>query len=120
MRVSNIEILKRELLDSDSCRQQILEMLTEIAIDAMQVFDFGARKHPDSGNTPNFLTPAGQKCEIKVRGSGVLRHAAQCFGKVDAVDDESKLPHILHLIASAAILYIRHKRNIVHPADESK
>lgn len=121
MRVSNIEILKRELINSNSCRQQILEMLTEVAIDTMQIFDYGARKHPDSGETPNFLTPAGNKCELKVRGSSVLRHSAQSFGKPEALDDEkggSNLQHLLHLMASAAILYIRHKRNIVHPEDE--
>lgn len=100
------------------CRHQIVQMLTEVMEDTMQVFDFGARKHPDSGETPNFLTAAGNKCELKVRGSGVLRHAAQSFGNPEALDDESNLQHILHLMASAAILYIRHKRKIIHPADE--
>lgn len=101
-----------------SCRNQIVSMLSEVLADTMQVFDFGAAKHPDSGATPNFLTPTGSKCEIKVRGSGVLRHGAQSFGNPAALDDESHLPHLLHLIASAAILYIRDKRNIVHPGDE--
>lgn len=101
----------------NTCRQQILDMLAETVSDTMQVFDFGAAKHPDSGNVPNFLTPDGNKCSVKVRGSGVLRHAAQSFGNPGALDDESGLPHLLHLISSAAILYIRHKRNIVHSED---
>lgn len=105
-------------ITNNPCRLQILEMLIEVLNDTMQVFDFGAKKHPDSGETPNFLTAAGNKCELKVRGSSVLRHAAQSFGNPEALDDESNLQHLLHLMASAAILYIRHKRNIVHPADE--
>jgi hypothetical protein len=99
------------------CRETIIKMMTEVLTDVMQVFDFGAQKHPDSGDTPNFLTPNGNKCALKDRGSSILRHAAQCFGNVNAKDDESNLPHILHLLASASILYIRHKRNISHPND---
>src|SRR5688500_3046763 len=96
----NIEYLRQQLLGSNICRVQILEMMLETLMDTMQVFDFGAKKHPDSGDTPNFLTPAGNKCELKVRGSSVLRHAAQSFGNPKASDDESNLPHILHLMAS--------------------
>jgi hypothetical protein len=116
--MSNMEYLKRSLLNSNPCRQQIVDVLAEVVLDTMQVFDFGAQKHPDSGDTPNFLTPSGSKCEVKVRGSGVLRHAAQSFGNPEALDDESNLPHLLHLISSAAILYIRNKRDIAHPNDK--
>jgi hypothetical protein len=101
-----------------TCREKIVQMLEEVLNDTMQIFDFGAKKHPDSGQTPNFLTPMGSKCEVKVRGSGVLRHAAQSFGNPAALDDESNLPHLLHLISSAAILYIRNKRDIAHPNDK--
>jgi len=111
------DILKGQIAQSSGCRQRIVEMLMETIIDTMEVFDFGAKKHPDSGDTPNFLTPNGNKCEVKTRGSSILRHAAQCFGNVKATDDESNLPHMLHLIASAAILYIRDKRKIIHPED---
>ena len=104
-------------MNDSSCRHKIKTMLAEVMNDTLQVFDFGAKKHPDSGDTPNFLTPSGAKCEVKVRGSSILRHAAQCFGNIDARDDESNLPHILHLLASASILYIRNKRGIVHPMD---
>jgi hypothetical protein len=100
-----------------NCRQQILDMLDEVASDTMQVFDFGAAKHPDSGDTPNFLMPAGNKCELRVRGKSVLGHAASSFENPGALDSESNLPHLLHLISSACILYIRHKRNINHPND---
>ena len=100
------------------CRQQILEMLTEVCDDAMQVFDFGARKHPDSGDIPNFLTKNGNKCELRERGSSILRHAARTFMHPDASDEESNLSEYLHLMASVAILYIRHKRGITHPSDE--
>ena len=100
------------------CRQKIMSMLTEVMTDTMQVFDFGAKKHPDSGDTPNFLTDAGNKCSQYERGSGVLRHAARTFMHPECKDIESRLPELLHLIASVSILYIRHKRNIVHPEDE--
>lgn len=99
------------------CRQKIQDMLKEVEADVMQVFDFGARKHPDSGEIPNFLTPAGNRCEKKERGSSVLRHAARTFMHPEIVDDESGVNELLHLLASASILYIRHKRNIVHPGD---
>lgn len=101
-------------------RNKILEMLKEVKNDTMQVFDFGAKKHPDSGPTPNFLTPEGNKCSLKERGSSVLRHAASAFMNPGALDSESNLQHLLHLLASASILYIRHKRNIIHPSDEQK
>ena len=100
-----------------TCRQQIADMLEEIATDTMQVFDFGANKHPDSGNTPNFLTPNGNKCSLKDRGSSVLRHAARTFMRPEVKDEESGLPEMLHLMASLSILYIRHKRKIIHPED---
>ncbi len=107
-------------MTDSSCRRKIKEMLAEVMNDTMQVFDFGARKHPDSGEIPNFLTKEGNKCELRARGSSILRHAAQSFGNPAALDDESNLQHLLHLIASSAIIYIRHKRNIVHPVDENQ
>ena len=100
------------------CRQQIVDMMAEVADDVMKVFDFGAAKHPDSGDTPNFLTPSGSKCSLEVRGSGVLRHAARTFMHPERLDAESHLPELLHLMSSACILYIRWKRNITHPGDE--
>ena len=99
------------------CRQKIIDMLEEIKQDVMQVFDFGARKHPDSGDTPNFLTPEGNKCELRERGSSILRHAARTFMKPNVRDEESGLNEYLHLLASVCILYIRNKRNICHPND---
>ena len=102
---------------TNECRQQILDMLEEVKWDTMKVFDFGAQKHPDSGETPNFLTPQGNKCEKKERGSSVLRHAARTFMHPEEIDTESGLPELLHLLASVVILYIRQKRNIVHPVD---
>ncbi len=99
------------------CRQKILEMLTEVVSDIMQVFDFGTKKHPDSGDTPNFLEENGNKCSKKDRGSSVLRHAARTFMHPEAIDTESNLSELLHLLASASILYIRQKRNIIHPLD---
>lgn len=111
------EGLSKRINITDPCRKIIVEMMCEVLVDTMQVFDFGAAKHPDSGDTPNFLTAEGNKCAIKERGSSILRHAAQSFGNPAATDDESNLPHLLHLMASCAILYIRHKRNIQHPLD---
>ncbi len=105
-------------MEMPPCKQKIVDMLVEVMTDTRQVFEFGARKHPDSGDTPNFLLPEGNKCELNVRGSGVLRHAARTFMNPGKLDDESGLPEYLHLLASVAILYIRHKRNIVHPMDE--
>lgn len=99
------------------CRHKIVQMLEEVLNDTMLVFDFGAKKHPDSGDTPNFLTPAGNKCSLKDRGSSILRHHAKAYENPGALDEESGLAHLLHGIASDAILYIRHKRNIVHPED---
>ena len=98
------------------CRQRILDMLDEVKEDVMQVFDFGARKHPDSGEIPNFLTPEGNKCSLTIRGNSCLHHSADVRANVQQ-DHESGLHPALHLISSAAILYIRHKRNIVHPED---
>lgn len=98
------------------CRQQIIDMLKEVMDDVMQVYDFGARKHPDSGDTPNFLTPAGNKCSQMVRGNSCLHHSADVRSGVQS-DHESGLHPALHLISSAAILYIRQKRNIIHPDD---
>lgn len=98
-------------------RKKIEYMLEEVAEDVMKVFDFGATKHPDSGEIPNFLMPEGNKCEHKVRGSSCLRHAAELYCDSRA-DWESGLHPALHLIASAAILYIRQKRKITHPKDE--
>ena len=99
------------------CRDKILQMLSEIRLDVMQVFDFGNQKHPDSGDTPNFLEKAGNKCSLQDRGSSILRHAARTFMHPESLDSESKLPELLHLLSSASILYIRHKRNIIHPDD---
>lgn len=101
-----------------SCRQKIIDMLTEVMTDTMQVFDFGARKHPDSGDTPNFLEKDGNKCSKHDRGSSILRHGARTFTRPELLDEESNLPELLHLMASTAIMYIRNKRNIVHPDDE--
>lgn len=98
-------------------KNMIKYMLEEIAEDTMQVFDFGASKHPDSGDIPNFLMPNGNKCDRVSRGSSCLRHAAEVYGDSRA-DWESGIHPALHLIASAAIMYIRHKRNIIHPLDE--
>lgn len=95
-------------------------MMEEVMNDTMKVFDFGAKKHPDSGMFPNFLTDAGNKCALRDRGSSVLRHGATSFMNPGAKDDESNLSHLLHLIASAAILYIRHKRDIIHPDDRKE
>lgn len=99
------------------CRHKIEDMLHEVAEDVMQVFDFGARKHPDSGDVPNFLTIEGNKCSKHDRGSSVLRHAARTFMHPEIIDTESTLSELLHLLASVSILYIRQKRNIVHPRD---
>lgn len=115
--ISQIEILKKEFLQSSGCREQIIEMLLETVVDTLQVFDFGARKHPDSGDTPNFLTPEGNKCSLTVRGNSCLHHSADVRANIRA-DHESGLHPALHLISSAAILYIRQRRNIVHPDDE--
>ena len=112
-----IEIGEHRLKCISPCRKIIIEMLAEILVDTMQVFDFGATKHPDSGDTPNFLQVNGNKCSLRDRGSSVLRHAAETFMHPEAIDEESKLPHLLHLLASVSILYIRHKRNITHPLD---
>ena len=101
----------------NECRQQIIDMLEEIKTDVLQAFDFGAQKHPDSGTTPNFLTLEGNKCSLHERGSSVLRHAARTFMHPEAIDAESQLPELLHLMASCVILYIRQKRNIIHPED---
>ena len=100
-----------------SCRNQIIDMLQEVLEDTMTVFDFGAAKHPDSGNTPNFLMPDGNKCSMTVRGNSCLHHSADLRAGSRA-DEESGLHPALHLISSAAILYIRQKRNIIHSDDE--
>lgn len=107
-----------ELNGETPCRYKILQMLEEVLQDTMKVFDFGAQKHPDSGDTPNFLMPNGNKCDLHTRGSGVLRHGARTFMNPSKLDDESGISEYLHLISSVAILYIRHKRGIVHPDDE--
>lgn len=106
--------------EGNVCREQIIDMLMEVVLDVMQVFDFGAKKHPDSGDTPNFLTPEGNKCSLHVRGSSVLRHAARTFMDPKKLDDESGLNELLHLMSSVSILYIRQKRNIVHPDDQPR
>lgn len=110
------ELEKLRLDERFECRDKIIQVLNEVSKDVMQVFDFGAKKHPDSGNTPNFLTPNGNKCAHRERGSGCLRHAAEAYAR-NKSDAESGLNPLLHLIASAAILYIRQKRNIIHPED---
>ena len=92
-------------------------MLSEVLFDTMQVFDFGAKKHPDSGDTPNFLEKDGNKCSKHDRGSSILRHSARTFMHPEILDSESNLPEILHLLASVSIMYIRNKRNIIHPQD---
>lgn len=107
-------------LNQLECRDKIREMLAEVMNDTMQVFDFGAKKHPDSGDTPNFLTENGNKCSLHDRGSSILRHAARTFMRPWAKDEESNLPELLHLISSICILYIRNKRLIVHPDDRNK
>lgn len=107
-------------ITEDKRREKILEMLVEVLHDTMEVFDFGAKKHPDSGDEPNFLTPNGSKCSKFERGSGVLRHGARTFMHPEAIDEESGLAELLHLISSASILYIRQKRNIQHPLDDDE
>lgn len=118
-----MNVRRKKILDSTSkmsvCRLKICQMLDEVKDDVMKVFDFGAAKHPDSGDEPNFLTPNGSKCSLYERGSGVLRHGARTFMNPDKLDDESGLSEYLHLLASVAILYIRHKRGIIHPEDEN-
>lgn len=101
----------------EECRHKIVQMMAEVSEDTMQVFDFGAKKHPDSGSTPNFLTPEGNKCSLSVRGKSALGHVARAFMQPGALDHESNLQHILHAIASLSIIYIRHKRGIIHPED---
>lgn len=105
-------------MNDSSCRQKISQMLGECMSDTMMVFEFGAKKHPDSGDTPNFLLPEGNKCSKRERGSSILRHAARTFMTPEKLDDESNLSEYLHLMASIAIMYIRHKRMITHPEDE--
>lgn len=100
------------------CRKKIEAILQEVLNDTMQVFDFGAAKHADSGSTPNFLTVNGSKCSLHDRGSSILRHAARTFMHPGVLDEESELQELLHLMASISIIYIRHKRNIVHSDDE--
>lgn len=100
------------------CRQKIIQMLEEVLEDTMQVFDFGKRKHPDSGDTPNFLMEDGNKCSLHDRGSSILRHAARTFMNPKMTDEESGLPELLHLMSSVAVMYIRTKRGIVHPLDK--
>lgn len=112
------ELLYRPKFGTSQCRVKILDMMCEVANDTMQVFDFGAKKHPDSGDEPNFLTPEGNKCSLRERGSSVLRHGARTFMHPEAIDEESGLAELLHLMASLSILYIRQKRNIVHPEDK--
>lgn len=114
------EILYRPAYGTSQLRAKILDVMCEVANDTMSVFDFGAEKHPDSGETPNFLTPEGNKCSLKERGSGALRHVARTFMNPGQLDDESKLPELLHAISCLAILYIRHKRNITHPLDKQE
>lgn len=98
-------------------KREIIKLaLEEVMDDVMLVFDFGAKKHPDKGTVPNFLLSNGNKCGRRVRGSSCLRHAAEVFTGAER-DHESNLPPELHLIASAAILYIRKKKGIVHPDD---
>lgn len=106
-----------ESTGSGPCREKILQMMAEVMDDTLQVFDFGAKKHPDSGNTPNFLLPEGNKCARHERGSSILRHAARTFMQPDMKDMESGLPELLHLLASVSIMYIRTKRGILHPDD---
>jgi hypothetical protein len=103
---------------NNRCRQLIFEILDEIKWDTLKVFEFGAKKHPDSGDTPNFLTPDGNKCSLKDRGSSALRHVARTFMHPEYLDEESGLPELLHAIASLSVLYIRHKRGIKHPEDK--
>lgn len=114
-----LEFFRKEDNMTTECRQKIINMLDEVKEDVMKVFDFGAQKHPDSGTTPNFLMKDGNCCGLKNRGSSVLRHSARTFMNPGLKDEESDLSELLHLMASASILYIRHKRNIVHPDDES-
>lgn len=99
---------------------KIIQMLVEVLEDTLKVFKFGASVHPDGGDTPNFLTPNGHKCSKHDRGSSILRHAARTFMRPEIKDKDSDLSELLHLIASASIMYIRHKRNISHPEDEVK
>lgn len=126
--MGNVKTKERKFFEVDKyrfnitdnpARQKILEMLVEVLADTMQVFDFGAQKHPDSGDIPNFLSPEGNKCSLSVRGNSCLHHSADLRANV-RVDHESGLHPALHLISSAAILYIRQKRNIVHPSDVFK
>ncbi len=102
----------------ERCRQKILDMLNEVSRDVMQVYEFGASKHPDSSDNPNFLTKNGNKCSKHDRGSSILRHGARTFMHPEMLDKESGLPELLHLLSSVSIMYIRHKRKIVHPEDE--
>jgi hypothetical protein len=104
-------------MNENACRQKIIDMLWETMQDTLTVFDFGAVKHPDSGDIPNFLTEDGNKCSLKERGSSVLRHAARTFMYPEMKDEESNLPELLHLMASVSILYIRQKRKIIHSDD---
>jgi hypothetical protein len=107
---------KKRLLELE-CREKIKDMLAEVMHDTMAVFDFGHTVHPDAGDTPNFLMPDGNKCDLKTRGKCTLGHVAAAHLNPGAVEDESGLSHLLHAISDCAILYIRHKRNIVHPTD---
>lgn len=100
------------------CFAKIVDMLAEVMTDTMQVYEFGAKKHPDSGETPNFLMENGNKCSKHDRGSSILRHGAATFMEPELLDKESKLPELLHLISSVSIMYIRQKRKIIHPDDE--
>lgn len=105
------------MFKSIKCEKQIRDFLDEVLNDVFTVFEFGATKHPDSGDTPNFLTVNGNKCSHKQRHDSCFHHLASSFCH-DTKDPESGLNPLLHLIASAAILYIRQKHDIVHPEDK--
>lgn len=104
---------------SNEAEIKLIRFMDEVFDDVMRVFAFGADKHPDSGDTPNFLMEDGNKCQHKVRHDSCFHHTAESFCGSKA-DHESGLHPLLHLISSSAILYYRQKHGIVHPDDEEK
>lgn len=96
--------------NEDTSYKDLLDKYPEI-LDIFKVFVMGQKKHGDS-----WLEANGKGMSRKEQFASLTRHAAKYY-MGEELDEESKLPHELHIACRAIMEYIRKQRGLNHPDD---
>lgn len=103
-------MLDSRIANEDTNYKNLLEQYPEI-LDIFKVFVMGQKKHGDS-----WLEANGKGMSRKEQFASLTRHAAKYY-MGEELDEESKLPHELHIACRAIMAYIRKQRGLNHPDD---